>query len=200
MNKFNQSEFDLVKLKIVSFLRENGESPMRIITNQSKSFGCRLATLQSAFWSCVADGSVKVDDDFNASIRIENIHSPMLTGILTLNRIHEGPDRWIAFDKPLIVDYTIDVEKKIAYVTYDFGMNDEFSIDPVSNFCCKPTEDSADLPYNVERTVKFDLFHAFMHTSEDPNYGHRHWALFAFLKDRVTCKDHESPYKPTHVP
>lgn len=128
---------------------------------------------------------------------MSDLHTNMLTGALTIHRIYEGSDRWIAFDKPLVVDYTIDIEKKIAYITYDFGMSDEFSLDPAKNFCCRT---SVDLPYSVERTVEFDLFHAFMHTAEDPNYGHRHWALFAFLKDRVTCKDHEAPYNPTHVP
>jgi hypothetical protein len=118
----------------------------------------------------------------------------IMEGRLTINRIYEGSDRWIAFEPALVIEYTIDIEKKLADFTYDFGMSDRVNLDPAKNFCCKTN----DLQFSLEKSIEFDLFHAFMHTSDDPNYSHTHWALFAYLKDRVTCKDHEEPYKPNH--
>jgi hypothetical protein len=119
-----------------------------------------------------------------------------MNGILTLERIHEGSDRWISFNPPLRVEYFVDDNKDVL-VVYDFGMTDTFSIKPDKNIHIGKTTDPA---FGIEKTVEFDLFHAFMHTSDDPNYTHLHWALFAFLKDRVTCCDHEEPYKPRYVP
>jgi hypothetical protein len=106
--------------------------------------------------------------------------------------ISEGED-CIFFIKPLLVEYFVDVEdgKKNATVTFDFGMEQTIPLDSDRNMILKDNEDKSD-GEKVAIDISFDLFHAFFHCSEDPNYSHYHWALYGNLKDRLKC--YELPF------
>lgn len=88
-----------------------------------------------------------------------------------------------------------DGEIITVYADYDFGMTDEFR--PYEsiyesifrgwgyNGITKETP----LSEIVKSFVYYDLFHAFYHYDQDPNYSHLHWALWGCLQSRVTVID-----------
>lgn len=82
-------------------------------------------------------------------------------------------------------------EDQSALVVYDFGMDDRISVTKDKNWIYNYSGGNEEcLPIkSVFSTVKFDLMHAFFHFNGDPNYTHRHWALYGNLKDRVTADE-----------
>lgn len=116
-------------------------------------------------------------------------------GTLTLTFAVEQEDLYdysrLEFDPPLEIKWSVyeDEKGKMAYVDYDFGMTDRFSIDTDKNFLTWGygglTQEKLTPENIVERTVIFDLFHAFTHCDMDPNYGHLHWALYGNLKHKT---------------
>jgi hypothetical protein len=38
-------------------------------------------------------------------------------------------------------------------------------------------------------SIIYDLFHAFCHDPQDPNYSHYNWALCGWLKNRANVKE-----------
>ena len=88
----------------------------------------------------------------------------------------------ITFKEPMYIDlYHVDRHNYLAYFEWDFGMD------------CKVFLDSWILESRVKKGIKnkvlmqiqYDLGHAFFHYEGDPNYTYYHWALKAWLKDRV---------------
>jgi hypothetical protein len=116
--------------------------------------------------------------------------------------IAEG-NRKIDFgDKPLKIEWTAYKNEHplgpttTVYVDYDNGMTDEFK--PYSSIHSGwgyggVTKDTP-LEDIIKSFVKYDLFHAFFHISDDPNYSHLHWALYGNYKDRVDATEDESEY------
>lgn len=121
----------------------------------------------------------------------------------------KGDHRTIIFNPPLVVKYDIweKIDKNtgklnypedfpmIGYSTYDFGVTMETPLDPANNWLTNGynglTKDSS--PEDILMgSVIFDLFHAFFHETQDPNYSHYHWALVGWLKSRATIKDYDA--------
>ena len=121
----------------------------------------------------------------------------------------EGDKRTIEFNPPLNVVYTIWDKKDpntgkdnfsedvpmIGIATYDFGLTMEAPIDPEHNWLMNGynglKKDSS--PEEIlMNTLIFDLFHAFCHEKQDPNYAHYHWALVGWIKKRATFKDNDA--------
>jgi hypothetical protein len=131
-----------------------------------------------------------------------------MRGKFIFEAIQEGEDeslRQIYFNPPLVIEYSIydKIDKEtgkenypedsdlMGFFTFDFGMMGECSLDSKNNFLShgyegltkeSPVEDV------LMKSIMFDLFHAFFHTSQDPNYGFYHHALYAYLKDRTILK------------
>jgi hypothetical protein len=103
----------------------------------------------------------------------------------------------IIFKSHLIVDIYYYLDDAVAYVEYDFGMSDEVSIHKQYNYLYNYTNDNpeCDPIKSAFSVVKFDLMHAFHHFNGDPNYTHRHWALYGNLKNNVTAFDFEDEEK-----
>jgi hypothetical protein len=118
----------------------------------------------------------------------------------------EGDKRSIKFNPPLKVAYTIwdKIDKDtglqnfeadvpmMGIATYDFGLTMETPLDPEHNWLTNGynglTKDSS--PEDILMgSIMFDLFHAFFHETQDPNYSHYHWALVGWLKNRAALKD-----------
>ena len=134
---------------------------------------------------------------------------PLDKGIFVFKDIQEseGEDsRIITFDPPLRIEYTIlekidkDTGKEnyeeeghiMGFAVFDFGMLTKIALDYEHNSLTHGyeglTQDSP--PQEVlMRSLMFDLFHAFCHPPEDPNYGTFHWALAGWLQDRATVKE-----------
>lgn len=95
------------------------------------------------------------------------------------------------FNPPLVVRGCIQKGGDFAYYHYDFGMEDKMPVTKDSNFLYNYNGDNAecDPVKTVFASVKYDLLHAFNHYDGDPNYGHRHWALRACLRDRTVSFD-----------
>jgi hypothetical protein len=96
----------------------------------------------------------------------------------------------LMFNPPLKVKWSCWLNEhtgRHVYINYDFGLTDRF--DPYksigSGWHYNEIQMDTPLPEIVKAFVQYDLFHAFCHTSCDPNYSHLHWALFGNLKDRV---------------
>jgi len=120
--------------------------------------------------------------------------------------IKENNGNEIYFNPPLTIEYSI--YKKIdeetgkenypedipvmAYATFDFGLEVHIPLDIDHNWLINGynglTKESSfdDILMN---TIIFDLFHAFCHIPEDPNYSHYNWALKGWLKERATVKE-----------
>jgi hypothetical protein len=117
------------------------------------------------------------------------------TGQLTFTKIKEADE--LEFNPPLVVNYTIEkngLGVLRAFISYDFGMDDEIPVSPEHNFLCSGYQDltkESDPVDVLRKTIEFDLFHAFTHYEGDPNYTHRHWALKGWLNERVLI--HEAP-------
>jgi len=140
---------------------------------------------------------------------MENEQKPKLSGRFIFAGIMEGEEgdkRSITFNPPLVVKYDIwekfdkDTGKPnypedfpmIGYATYDFGLTMETPLAPEHNWLVNGyqglTKDSS--PEDIlMASITFDLFHAFFHETQDPNYSHYHWALVGWLKSRATLKD-----------
>lgn len=112
----------------------------------------------------------------------------------------------MTFNPPLKVAYTIWEKKDpvtgednypddyplVAFATYDFGLTMETPINPENNWLTNGynglTKDSS--PEDIlMNSLIFDLFHAFCHETQDPNYSHYHWALVGWLRNRTLPKD-----------
>ena len=117
----------------------------------------------------------------------------MKNGQLSFIQIKEADE--LEFNPPLVVYYTIEkngLGVLRAFITYDFGMDDEIPVSSEHNFLCRGYQNltkNSDPVDILRKTIEFDLFHAFTHYEGDPNYTHRHWALKGWLKDRVTIKE-----------
>ena len=137
-------------------------------------------------------------------------NKPKYSGKFVFEGVMEGGEiegkRSITFNPPLKVAYTIWEKKDpltgkenytedfpmIAFTTYDFGLTMETPIDPEHNWLTNGynglTKDSS--PEDIlMNSLIFDLFHAFCHETQDPNYSHYHFALVGWLKDRATITD-----------
>lgn len=114
--------------------------------------------------------------------------------------------RIIKFNPSLVIEYSIynkidketgvenfpdDVDIK-GFATFDFGMNIETSLDARHNSLLNGylglTPDS-ELEDIFMKTIMYDLFHAFFHIPQDPNYNHYHWALYGWLKERADAQE-----------
>lgn len=118
-------------------------------------------------------------------------------GSFSFSKIEEDGYRFIEFSTPLEVWWCLyqnpTTGHRTAYVDYDFGLSDTFcpyqSIIKGWRYDNITTETQ---PEEIIRAfVKYDLFHAFFHYNQDPNYTHLHWALYGNLKDRVKLIDGE---------
>lgn len=99
----------------------------------------------------------------------------------------------IIFKPHLVVDIYYYPIEPVACVEYDFGMSDKVSIHKQYNYLYNCTNDNpeCDPIKSAFSVVKFNLMHAFHHVSCDPNYTHRHWALYGNLKNNVNAFDLE---------
>ena len=79
--------------------------------------------------------------------------------------------------------YYVDRKAKVVYFTWDFGMDGTVGL---NNFNIKHLKG---LKNKILADIIFDVGHAFFHYKGDPNYTHYHWALYAWLKDRVETKE-----------
>ena len=136
-------------------------------------------------------------------------NKPKFSGKFVFEGIMENGDgdkRSIKFNPPLVIKYDIlekidkDTGKPnypedfpmVAFATYDFGLTMETPLDPEHNWLTNGynglTKDSN--PEDIlMASVIFDLFHAFCHEKQDPNYSHYHFALTGWLKDRATVSE-----------
>lgn len=134
--------------------------------------------------------------------------NPLAEGKFVFEGIQEGQGesrRVITFSPPLTVTYSVWEKKNevgednypedvpiMGYVTFDFGMEMMTPLDENNNTLVNgyegltPTSPCEEI---LMRSVLYDLFHAFFHIPEDPNYNHYHWALKGWLEDRATCRD-----------
>lgn len=117
-------------------------------------------------------------------------------GIIKFKELKEG-NTTIKFDTDISVNwylyniFTSDSEKNklIAYIDYDFGMPDSFSLDYENNMLLWGydglTKESS-VEDKIKSNIKFDIFHALCHYEGDPNYAHKHWALCLAYENK--CK------------
>lgn len=105
--------------------------------------------------------------------------------------IYEGY-RTIKFKKPLVIKChsinSTDNGHKTAFYRFDFGMEGQTPLDKEHNFILMHSDNLSN-EEKIAFDVEFDLFHAFFHTAEDPNYTYYHWALYGNLKDRVETEE-----------
>jgi hypothetical protein len=87
--------------------------------------------------------------------------------------------------EPIYFDvYHVDRKNKTVYFTWDFGMD---SLIGLNSFTCKHLKR---LKEKIYREVIFDLGHAFFHYEGDPNYTYYHWALKAWLENRLETNEY----------
>ena len=99
----------------------------------------------------------------------------------------------LVFTPPLKIEWTAYRNEHplgpttTVYVDYDFGLTDKFKpyASITGGWHYNDITINTPLPEIVKAFVQYDLFHAFCHTSMDPNYSHLHWAIYGNLKDRV---------------
>ncbi len=127
--------------------------------------------------------------------KIERDQNTQFCTITLPETIYEGY-KWIKFKNPLKIQFDlVPLERNgcdIVFFNYDFGMDGEVTLDRKHNFVLNTK--GCDTMTNEEKVVLiiiFDLFHAFFHPSQDPNYSYYHWALFGNLKDRVEYGERE---------
>lgn len=98
---------------------------------------------------------------------------------LIFEHIYED-DRELIFDPPITIEiFEIDEKEGCAYAEWDFGMNDDIYFKaPWTNHISTAKE-------KIVKAVEFNLFHAFFHYEQDPNYTFYHWALAGNLKERT---------------
>lgn len=80
--------------------------------------------------------------------------------------------------------YSVNRFTKHVYFNWDFGMDGVVSL---NSFNIKNVKG---LKNKIISDIIFDIGHAFFHYSGDPNYTPYHWALRAWLKDRVEAKEY----------
>jgi len=86
----------------------------------------------------------------------------------------------ISCKEPIYINvYYVDRKVKVVYYTWDFGMNGAVNL---NNFNVKNIKG---LKNKIAADIYYDIGHAFFHYEGDPNYTHYHWALYAWLKDRL---------------
>ena len=137
----------------------------------------------------------------------QNQPKPLIEGKFIFKGIQEGEGegrRVIEFTPPLVVEYSIWEKKNaeggdnypedtamMAFATYDFGMEMMTPLDVKNNWLANGyqglSKDST--PEDIlMKTLFYDLFHAFCHIPQDPNYSHYHWALCGWLKERANVQ------------
>lgn len=95
----------------------------------------------------------------------------------------------ILFDPPVKCKYIVFEENRFeAIIEFEFGLQMNHRVDPRLNFNHghEPTSSPPTVEEMIRSRVVYDLAHAFLHTTFDPNYLHLHWALKAWLKDQST--------------
>lgn len=121
-------------------------------------------------------------------------------GTLVFKEINESPDGdMLKFNPELKIDYYIYQRvnqkgtRRVAIVCFDFGMENSYAMDVERNWLLQGylNVNKEDLEDCVRVNCIFDLFHAFTHYQQDPNYSHVHWALYGNLKDRTTVIERE---------
>lgn len=103
---------------------------------------------------------------------------------IILEKITES-DQVITFNPPLVVQiYKVKKQTHTEYadVVFDFGLRTDVAYE--NWLTSKVTGDWIE---KTKKVIEFELFHAFHHIHEDPNYGTLHWALFGNLAHRVEC-------------
>lgn len=109
-------------------------------------------------------------------------HGSFQEFLLTITRLDsfdgEGANEYIEFNPPLEVRGYIDNDEILSF-HYDFGMRDEINRKRMGVY----GDNNPETPWTekIKNTVRFDLEHAFFHTSIDPNYVSIHYALFGCL-------------------
>lgn len=106
--------------------------------------------------------------------------SELQESVITLGQIEEH-GRTIKFSPELKVEiwHGGDFKENCCEVYYDFGMRDQMNFDNwLTRNLATPLE-------KIRKCIEFELFHAFFHPSEDPNYTVLNWALYGNLKERV---------------
>jgi hypothetical protein len=91
----------------------------------------------------------------------------------------------ITCKEPIYIDvYYVDRKAKVVYFQWDFGMDGTVGL---NSFNIKHLKG---LKKIILADIIFDIGHAFFHHKGDPNYTHYHWALYAWLKDRVETREY----------
>ena len=91
----------------------------------------------------------------------------------------------ITCKEPIFIDiYCVNRKTKVVYFTWDFGMDGTVGL---NSFNIKNLKG---LKKKILADIIFDIGHAFFHYEGDPNYTYYHWALYAWLKDRVETKEY----------
>jgi len=125
--------------------------------------------------------------EYEAVRKVEVESKPWAEGTFWFEWLEEADK--LEFHLPLIVEWMASVKDNIVtvYLDYDFGLTYEFR--PYESikkgWCYNNIHEQTPLDEIVKSFIQYDLFHAFCHTSLDPNYSHLHWALYGNLKDRV---------------
>lgn len=118
-----------------------------------------------------------------SSIIMEN--EKVIHGKITIKKIkYNGEIITFLPGKHLKVSYWKYPDDDVIAVEYDFGMLIEEDAIRKDGFL--GLDEKSSIRDIVSKTVKFDLEHAFLHPQIDPNYTTLHWALYGWLKDRVT--------------
>lgn len=127
----------------------------------------------------------------------------MKKGKFIFEAIEEGSGesyQRVIFNPPLVVNYQIveqvleegmatEHTKLMGFATFDFGMEVHIALEQEHNMLVmggyeglSAESDPIDI---LMKSLWFDLFHAFFHPSQDPNYSHYHWALQGWLLSRI---------------
>ena len=103
------------------------------------------------------------------------------------SEISEGPDKIVFYPMlNVLAFWGGDIEPGLAHLSYDFGMEVKVSFEAF--FCA----DLETIESKIARIIEFDLFHAFFHYKDDPNYSPLHWALYGNLKSRANLFEGET--------
>ena len=101
----------------------------------------------------------------------------------------------ITFKEPIYIDINyVDRHNHIAYFQWDFGMESKVFLDSFMLISRTPKG----IKNKILMQIQYDLGHAFFHYEGDPNYTYYHWALYAWLKDRLELDENfgkDSYYK-----
>ena len=137
------------------------------------------------------------------------VSEPLKKGKFVFESIQEGSGeekRTITFKPKLVIDYAIWEKKDpktgkenypedvpiMGFATYDFGMTMNTPLDLEHNWLVNGYEGlskDSELDDVLMYSILYDLFHAFCHDTDDPNYSHYNWALVGWLKNRASVKE-----------